>query len=57
MARWERKMEGGGREKEEALTMIYLHSLLHYSSHLPHNICFFFRIYTYFKRPTVNVQP
>lgn len=57
MARWERKMEGGGREEEEALTMIYLHSLVHYSSHLPHNICFFSRIYTYFKRPTVNVQP
>lgn len=37
--------------------MIYLHSLLHYSSHLPHNICFFFSIYTYFKHPTVNVQP
>lgn len=49
MARWERKIEGGGKEDEEALTMIYLHSLVHYSSHLPHNICVFFSIYSYVK--------
>lgn len=55
MARWERKIEGGGREEEEAMTMMYLHSLVHYSSHLPHNICFpsvFVRIL----KVTVNMQ-
>lgn len=57
MARWERKIEGGGREEEEALTMMYLHSLVHYSSHLPHSICFFLPVFIPILKATVNIEP
>lgn len=37
----DRKMRGRRRRREGVLTMIYLHSLVHYSSHPLHDIYFF----------------
>lgn len=57
MARGERKIEGGGSEQEEAMTMMYLHSLVHYSSHLLHNMCFFSpSVFTCILKVNVNTQ-